>query len=159
MDIFLADDAATRRLGKALAACLCECKNIKAVFFYGDLGMGKTTLISALTKALPGGADAETGSPSFTLCNIYPTTPPVAHFDFYRQENGSADESFLDFLEEERHVLLVEWAERLPAHALPPHRLDCVLAIKGEGRQVRLTAHGRAASLLQCMTTSLGQLV
>lgn len=158
MNIFLADDEATRQLGETLAACLLEHRDIKIVFFYGDMGMGKTTLVSALTKALPGGEKAETGSPSFTLCNIYPTVPPIAHFDFYRQENGSADESFLDFLEEERHVLLVEWAERLPAHALPPHRLDCVLAVSGGGRQAQLTAHGHAASLLACVKTSLDRL-
>ncbi len=156
VNLFLQDEHATRRLGEALARCLLEHPRVKTVFFYGSLGMGKTTLVSALVKALPGGEKAETGSPSFTLCNIYPTVPPVAHFDFYRQENSSVDESFLDFLEEERHVVLVEWAERLPPRALPPDRLGCSLTPRGDGRQACLAAYGRAAGLMPCLAACCG---
>ena len=75
--------ADTRRLGRLLAAGLRELGPV-ALLLRGPLGSGKTTLTAALTAALPGGDLAEVGSPSFTICNYYPTTPPVLHADLYR---------------------------------------------------------------------------
>jgi tRNA threonylcarbamoyladenosine biosynthesis protein TsaE len=124
---------------------MTERPRLLPVFFYGELGTGKTTLVSAMVRALPGGGDAETSSPSFTLCNMYATEPPVAHFDLYRQKNGSADESLLDFLDGERHLVLVEWAERLPEYALPPDRLACEITAEKGRRRIRLTAFGKDA--------------
>lgn len=145
MELYLPDLDATERFGRVLARALTVQPRLLPVFFYGDLGAGKTTLIGALVRTLPGGENAETSSPSFTLCNMYATDPPVAHFDVYRQENGSADESLLDFLDGERHLVLVEWAERLPGHALPPDRLACSIVTEGSGRRMRLTAFGPTA--------------
>ncbi|MCC8194552.1 MAG: tRNA (adenosine(37)-N6)-threonylcarbamoyltransferase complex ATPase subunit type 1 TsaE [Deltaproteobacteria bacterium] len=145
MVILLPDLAATCRLGHALGNLLAKRSRLLPVFFYGELGSGKTTLICAMVAALPGGEDAETSSPSFTLCNMYATSPPVAHFDVYRQEDGSVDESLLDFLDGERHLVLVEWAERLPEYALPPERLACEIMTDRVGRRVRLTAYGQDA--------------
>ena len=147
----------TRNLGRILGCLMAEQRRPLPVFFYGELGAGKTTLISAIVAALPGGEAAETSSPSFTLCNMYATIPPVAHFDVYRQEKGSADESLLDFLDGERHLVLVEWAERLPEYALPPDRLACTITDTLEGRLVRFTASGREAeSFLQLIEPALG---
>lgn len=143
MDIFLPDIAATALFGRITAGLLSDTPHPPPVFFYGELGVGKTTLISAMVFALPGGSRAETSSPSFTECNIYATTPPVAHFDLYRQEYGAANESLLDFLDGERHVVFVEWSERLPEWALPPERLSCVIDFRGGGRCLRLTATGK----------------
>ncbi|SBV93315.1 conserved hypothetical protein [uncultured delta proteobacterium] len=148
METVLSDLDATRHFGRVLGSLLAEQSRLLPVFFYGELGAGKTTLISAMVGALPGAENAETSSPSFTLCNIYATVPPVAHFDVYRQENGSADESLLDFLDGERHLVLVEWAERLPEYALPPDRLACEITVAKDGRRVRLTAFGRDAENL-----------
>ncbi len=145
MHIHLPDRDATRDLGRRLAAALSRSSTPCPVFFYGDLGTGKTTLISALVKALPGGENAETSSPSFTVCNLYPTIPPVAHYDLYRQENETVDESLLDFLDEGRHVVLVEWAQRLPARLLPPDRLECTLTGAEPGRFARIASFGSAA--------------
>lgn len=145
MDIFLPDLAATAEFGRLAANVMTASSRPLPVFFYGGLGMGKTTLIGAIVKALPGGGGAETSSPSFTLCNMYATSPPVAHFDVYRQENGATDESLLDFLDGERHLVLVEWAERLPEFALPPERLSLEITARGDGRAVRLTPIGKNA--------------
>ncbi len=145
MDILLPDLVATNRLGRALAAAVSGLPRPLPVFFFGKLGVGKTSLINALVKALPGGEEAETSSPSFTLCNIYPTTPQVAHFDAYRQENGSVDESLLDFLDGERHLVLVEWAERLPEYAFPLQRLHCEIAADRNIRHISLSVYGLEA--------------
>lgn len=52
--------------------------------FYGDMGAGKTTLISKLVKKLNG---QEATSPTFSLVNIYRGKITVNHFDCYRIEN------------------------------------------------------------------------
>jgi tRNA threonylcarbamoyladenosine biosynthesis protein TsaE len=54
------------------------------VAFYGPMGAGKTTLISAIMEYL-GSADTVT-SPTFALVNQYATaeSETVYHFDFYR---------------------------------------------------------------------------
>ena len=145
MLISLADSNQTCRLGQAFAETLTRHPRLLPVFFYGELGMGKTTLISALVKRLPGGEAAETSSPSFILCNMYATRPPVAHFDLYRLEDGTADETLLDFLDGERHLVLIEWAERLPEYALPPDRLSCEMTAENGIRRARLTAFGQDA--------------
>ena len=143
MNIPLVSPEATEALGTITAKALLAHPRCRSLFLRGGLGAGKTTLIRALVAALPGGESAESASPSFNLCNIYPTTPPVAHFDLYRQEPGSIDESLLDFLEDERHVVLIEWAERLPLRSLPPERLECELRLDGAGRTAVFAAFGR----------------
>lgn len=54
------------------------------VAFYGQMGAGKTTFITALCKAM-GVKDLVT-SPTFTIVNEYRdgSGNPVYHFDFYR---------------------------------------------------------------------------
>lgn len=56
----------------------------KTFLFYGDMGMGKTTLIKELAKQL--GVEEEASSPTFSLVNEYQTKnkETLYHFDFYR---------------------------------------------------------------------------
>lgn len=91
----------------------------------GGLGAGKTTFARYFVEALPGAEQAEISSPSFTVCNIYPTEPEVWHFDLYRLDDASTSEDFLDCLdmlrsgEAEAPLALVEWPERIPEELLP----------------------------------------
>jgi tRNA threonylcarbamoyladenosine biosynthesis protein TsaE len=85
----------------------------------GALGAGKTTLVRGLVAALPGGEEAEVSSPSFNVLNLYPTTPPTAHFDLYRLENQPPDESLLECIEAGAHLLLIEWPQYLPRRHWP----------------------------------------
>ncbi len=80
----------------------------------GEMGAGKTTLISALMAHL-GSADIVT-SPTFALVNQYYTAThePVYHFDFYRIT--SLAEAFDLGYEEyfySGNLCLVEWPERI----------------------------------------------
>lgn len=119
-------------------------ESVHVILLYGDLGSGKTTFTRGLVSALPGGDDAEVASPSFTLCNSYPTTPPVLHCDLYRSEGALPDEVD-EALDAEAGLVLVEWAERLPAAILPRERLDiCFQSCENE-RLMTLTPHGGAA--------------
>ena len=58
--------------------------NTKTLLFYGDMGVGKTTLIKALIKAL--GSNDEVSSPTFSIVNEYETNDNqfIYHFDLYR---------------------------------------------------------------------------
>ena len=84
------------------------------VAFFGQMGAGKTTLISAIMEYL-GSADTVT-SPTFALVNQYYTADeqPVYHFDFYRI--NSLAEAFDMGYEEYLYsgdLCLVEWPEKI----------------------------------------------
>src|SRR5690606_7874945 len=73
----LADEAATARLGEAVAAKLGAGE---AVCLSGPLGAGKSTLARALIRALTT-PDEEVPSPTFTLVQFYEGPRlSVAHF-------------------------------------------------------------------------------
>ena len=59
----------------------------KVLLFYGDMGVGKTTLIKEICKEL--GTDDITSSPTFSIVNEYITSNgnTIYHFDFYRLNN------------------------------------------------------------------------
>jgi tRNA threonylcarbamoyladenosine biosynthesis protein TsaE len=80
-EIALPDEAATARLGAALAAVL---RDGEAICLEGPLGAGKSTLARALVQALTT-ADEDVPSPTFTIVQFYETAAfPLAHFDLYR---------------------------------------------------------------------------
>ena len=149
MEITLSDAEATVELGRQVARALLEQRNegreeLHVMLFYGDLGTGKTTFTRGFVDALPGGENAEVSSPSFTLCNDYPTRPAVVHCDLYRSEGALPDE-VEEALDAESGLVLVEWAERIAAENLPAKRLDILFQVCKDNRLVTLTPHGEAA--------------
>ena len=146
MDISLPDAESTvefgRQLGRALNEQYAEGgEQVHIILFYGDLGSGKTTFTRGFIEALPGGENAEVSSPSFTLCNSYPTTPSVIHCD--------------EALDTESGIVLVEWAERIAAENLPPKRLDILFQVCKNNRLVTLSPYGKAA---HCVLQKLARL-
>lgn len=136
-DFRLDDEAATQRLGAAVARSL---QVGDAVCLYGPLGAGKSTLARALIRALTH-PEEEVPSPTFTLVQTYDATFPLAHFDLYRLASADeADELGLDEALAEGAVV-IEWPERLDGR-LPHCRLDIEIEIDGSGRRARLTPHG-----------------
>lgn len=136
----LADEAATERLGTALAARL---RPRDVVALEGGLGAGKTTLARAILRAAASDPALIVPSPTFTLVEIY-ETPGASwwHFDLYRLEQP--EQVFELGWEDARAdgVALVEWAERL-GPLLPRDRLTVRLAIEGEGRRATLEGEAR----------------
>ena len=136
--MILADEAATARLGAAVAHAL---KPGEAVCLTGPLGAGKSTLARALVRTLTT-PDEDVPSPTFTLVQFYEGPRlSVAHFDLYRLT--SPEEAYEIGLDEalDAGAAVIEWPERL-AGQLPPDRLDIELRIEGAGRTARLTPHG-----------------
>jgi len=134
----LADEAATVRLGAAIARSL---RAGESVCLSGPLGAGKSTLARALIRRLTT-ADEEVPSPTFTLVQFYEGSRlKVAHFDLYRLSNP--DEAYEIGLDEalDDGAAVIEWPERLQGR-LPPDRLDVEIALQGDGREARLTPHG-----------------
>ncbi len=141
----LNDTDATESLGRATAQALATAGQALPLMFQGTLGSGKTTLIRALVEAMPGGEDAEVSSPSFNLFNIYPTRPETVHFDLYRLEGAPLDSSYFEYLDEGRSLMLIEWAEFIPAADWPDEWLLFRWVPCDEGRHVEITYHGPKA--------------
>ena len=140
-DFRLRDEAATARLGAAIAA---ELKTGEAVCLSGPLGAGKSTLARALVRALTT-PDEDVPSPTFTLVQFYEGPRlKVAHFDLYRLSNP--DEAYEIGLDEalDEGAAVIEWPQRLDGR-LPADRLDVEIALSdddADGRRVRLVPHG-----------------
>ena len=141
-DFRLADEAATARLGAAVARTVAAGE---AVCLKGVLGAGKSTLARGLIRERTGTVE-DVPSPTFTLVQFYEGGGlKLAHFDLYRLTSpAEAEEIGLDEALDDGAVI-VEWPERLGRH-LPRHRLDIELLIVGEtgreSRLARLTPHG-----------------
>ena len=141
---FLPDEAATERLGAALAARL---RPRDTVALEGGLGAGKTTLARAILRAAAGTPDLVVPSPTFTLVEVYDTARGAFwHFDLYRLE---APEQVFELGWEEARadgVALVEWADRL-GPLLPADRLAITLSTEGTGRRAHLQGEARLGDL------------
>ena len=70
-------------LAEIASLIISSAKN-KTLLFYGQMGVGKTTLIKEICKQL--GVLDTISSPTFSLVNEYKTSKrkKVFHFDFYR---------------------------------------------------------------------------
>lgn len=74
----------TKDLERAARVFLEKSAGSPIVAFYGQMGAGKTTFITALCRVL--GVEDVVTSPTFTIVNEYRDGKgdPVYHFDFYR---------------------------------------------------------------------------
>ena len=121
--VFLADAAATARLGRDLAAgwLALPAGARPVLLLQGDLGAGKTCLVQGIAAAL--GIEEPVTSPSFALAQHYRGrcgargATALVHLDLYRLEQpAAADELFAQEEEEalaEGALLAVEWPSRL----------------------------------------------
>lgn len=157
LTLHLPDADATMRLGGILAQALEKMARPPALLLQGGLGSGKTTLVRGLVERLPGAENAEVSSPSFNICNLYPTTPPVAHYDLYRLEGMGPDEGLLDQLADPAALVVVEWIEYLDEKYWPEDRLHLAWRPTTAGRTLRITAAGEASAMLESLVPELEQ--
>lgn len=75
----------------------------------GPLGAGKTRIAAGMAHGL--GYRGRVRSPTFVLENRYQGRAPVRHLDLYRLETPD-EELVASWDEDDRSVILVEWAER-----------------------------------------------
>ena|SRR5262245_31911922 len=102
------------RIGEAIAGAV-------VFLLEGDLGAGKTVF----TKGIGAGLEidpAEVNSPTFTIINQHEGRMRLYHLDLYRIEGGAneiRDLGLEEMLEDPSGVIVIEWAERLGAIAIP----------------------------------------
>lgn len=101
--------------------------------FFGELGVGKTTLIKGVVWGATGLEPEEVTSPTFVYLNIYEKGDrAVYHFDLYRLagEEEFLACGFLDFFSA-GGICCIEWSERIP-HLLPPQTQRIYLSHESE---------------------------
>ena len=97
----------------------------KTLLVYGNMGVGKTTLVKAIAKLL--GSFDDVSSPTFSIVNEYQTNSAlIYHFDLYRIKDveelynlGIEDYLFSD------NWSIIEWPEKIE-NMVPIHydRID-----------------------------------
>ncbi|RNL82240.1 tRNA (adenosine(37)-N6)-threonylcarbamoyltransferase complex ATPase subunit type 1 TsaE [Sinomicrobium pectinilyticum] len=107
----------------------------KTLLFYGDMGVGKTTLIKSLAHHL--GVKDVTGSPTFGLVNEYEGEhrSKIYHFDFYRinDEIEALDIGIEDYLYTGAWVF-IEWPEKIEG-LLPEDAVAVRIEKSADGRR------------------------
>lgn len=132
-----------RALGEAIAHAISDVGSALIVALDGELGAGKTTLVSGILRAC--GVEGPVRSPTYTLIEPYEVAGKrLYHLDLYRLVDPSEVEPLgIRDLLSEAPVLLIEWPSRA-AGALPAFDLtigiDYLLADQ-EGRRVTLQPH------------------
>ncbi len=108
----------------------------RTFLFYGEMGVGKTTLIKSIAKFL--GINHITSSPTFSIVNEYSGAGnKIFHFDFYRLNNESEahDIGIEDyFFNHDWHF--VEWPERISRDMFPDEA--CIIEINAQEDGSRL---------------------
>ena len=88
--------------------------------FVGEVGAGKTTIISKLCQML---GFPQAVSPSFSILNRYENEKgqSLDHVDLYRLNDETDLEStgFWDLFQQEKAWVMVEWSDRIADHAWP----------------------------------------
>ena len=122
-----------------LSKKILEIRNDRDIIcIYGEMGVGKTTLIKVICKEL--GIEDNVSSPTFSIVNEYTTIKghSVYHFDFYRLEN---EEEALDMgCEEYFHdnsLCFIEWPEKVPS-LIPEKVLKLKITKEKESRIIEI---------------------
>ena len=128
----------TFQLGESIGR---ELHGGEIILLTGGLGAGKTLFTKGVLNALDFDVDDVT-SPSFTLVNLYPTPAfDVYHIDLWRT-GDSEDAAFAvgldDILENERAVVIIEWAEKLTSSQFDSPVIS--ISITGDGDEPRAIA-------------------
>jgi len=124
---------------KAVASKLIVHFSEKTILFYGDMGVGKTTLIKELATQL--GVKDTLSSPTFSIVNEYQTRNNLLfHFDCYRlnSEQEALDIGIEDYLNA-GHYTFIEW----------PQQISGLLStIKCNRIELKINANGTRTAIL-----------
>lgn len=121
-------------LSEIATTLIASVKN-KTLLFYGEMGVGKTTLIKEICKQLD--VLDNISSPTFSLVNEYQTSKneKVFHFDFYRitDETEALDMGIDDYFYN-NDWCLIEWPENVE-NLLPLESAEIHLSILENGQR------------------------
>lgn len=116
----------------------------------GALGAGKTAFTRGLVEGIAPGEGDFVSSPTYAVCNIYPTIPPVYHYDLYRLESEDDLESVGFYDSVDQGVLVIEWPQRVPS-VFERAAIQLSIEIVNENtRDIRiLAANARGAQIVK----------
>ncbi|MEJ6736818.1 MAG: tRNA (adenosine(37)-N6)-threonylcarbamoyltransferase complex ATPase subunit type 1 TsaE [Flavobacteriales bacterium] len=113
----------------------------RVILFYGEMGVGKTTLIKVLCQQL--GVEEPTNSPTFSIVNEYLSNQnkTIYHFDFYRieKEEEVFDMGYEDYFYDNSYCF-IEWPEKIP-NLLPPDAVKVKIMLDDENNRIISVAH------------------
>lgn len=119
----------------AVAAGIIAVVKSKTILFYGEMGVGKTTLIKEICKQLE--VVDTISSPTYSLVNEYLTSKEVKvfHFDFYRitDEEEVLDIGIEDYLYN-NDWCLIEWPQNVE-NLLPLEAVEIHLSLLENGQR------------------------
>jgi tRNA threonylcarbamoyladenosine biosynthesis protein TsaE len=150
-----------RAVGEAIASAIDDVSGAFIVALDGELGAGKTTLVSGILRAY--GVTGPVRSPTYTLIEPYEARGKrIYHLDLYRLvDPGEVEPLGIRDLLSEAPVLLVEWPSRA-AGALPASDLTIgidYLSTDGDGRRVALHAHSPSgANVVQRIVAAIPEM-
>ena len=125
----ISKESATAKISKKLSKIV---KKGDVLFFYGEIGVGKTTFIRYLINNLQkknGLKLTEVPSPTFNLLNEYEIKDLlIQHYDLFRLKNINETKN-IGLLENYNNVLtLVEWPEKIKKK--PKRRVELIFEYK-----------------------------
>lgn len=109
MKLFTNNSLETEKIGGKIAVGLT---GNEIIAFYGNLGVGKTTLIRGIARYCQTSEDVS--SPTYTIMHEYDGEKfKIYHFDMYRIGSYEDLEStgFFDYID--TGVILIEWSENV----------------------------------------------
>ena len=110
--IYLSSEKKTEELAKKLSLKL---KQGNVVFFYGEMGVGKTTFVRYLINSFQNKMSVnltEVTSPTFNLMNEYEINQlKIKHFDLFRLNSEKELKNLDLFVEKTQSIILVEWPQ------------------------------------------------
>src|SRR5690554_2489738 len=112
----------------------------KVILFYGEMGVGKTTLIKEICLQL--GATDIAASPTFSIVNEYEAKEDIIyHFDFYRinDPNEALDLGFEDYVYSDEWVF-IEWPEKISLLLLDDAQKVVISKNQDGSRTLKLTS-------------------
>jgi len=126
-------------------------ENSKIMYFYGEIGVGKTTMVSFLIKKVLGRSDAKVQSPTFSIVNHY--KPDLYHCDFYRlQTFGDAEDiGITEIIDRREDVFLIEWPDLLKDHITPDLSFNMNMH-KDSSRRISIMKHHSNTSVQLVLT-------
>jgi len=130
----------TFRLGESIGRGL---KGGELILLTGGLGAGKTVLTKGILSGMDFDPD-EVTSPSFALVNLYNARLDVYHIDLWRLDEKTdvaVAVGLDDILENDRAVVVVEWAEKFGKRDFEAETLSVMISGDGEGpREIKVKA-------------------